>query len=237
MSVLFVALFGDAKAMDIAQDVSAHNSLARLRREEILTDVELLTDTGRVLAHRVVLAAQSEFFKAKLSPEWESASHATAPVRLPHLQHNTVLTIVEGIYTGSLDISHGNALALFAAASELDLASIACASARVRPKSARDAASTTTVSHVSWAELPVVHASHHWTVAPLWCACTHCCATLRASFREMQDVANSVVRFGALQAISVSWRSSAMIVCAVSCRQSGLCERVCDTRGRMSVSA
>ena len=189
------------KAMDIAQDVSAHNSLARLRREAILTDVELLTDTGSVIAHRVVLAAQSEFFKAKLSPDWESAGHATAPVRLPHLQHNTVLTIVEGIYTGCLDISHGNALALFAASSELDVASIACASARVRSNIARYAASITTVSHVSRAELPVFYGFRHWTVAPEWRACTHCCATLRASFREMQDVANSVVRFGALQAI------------------------------------
>lgn len=117
--------------MDISEGLSANTCFAQLRRDGAFTDVELLADRGSVLAHRVVLAAHSGFFKARLSPDWAGEQHSST-VQLQHLQCSTLLCIVEGIYTGELNIDHDNALAMFAAASEMVLSSVANAAAEVR---------------------------------------------------------------------------------------------------------
>lgn len=119
--------------MDFAERLRAHSSLADLRRQHALIDIDIATSTHSVPAHRVVLAAHSGFFRASMRPDWGSKQ----TIDLRHMTYDTVLTTVDSFYTGCLDISKENALDVLAAASELDVPAIVTAASQVCPRSPR----------------------------------------------------------------------------------------------------
>lgn len=116
--------------MDFAGTIRSHNCLAKLRRQNVLVDIDIYTSSCSVGAHRIILASHSGFFDAKLRPDWQGQ---TASVDLRHMSHATVLTLIEAIYTCELNIAEENALDLLSAASELDIRSVADACSQVRP--------------------------------------------------------------------------------------------------------
>jgi BTB/POZ domain len=118
--------------MRFAHDLNTYSSLAALRTDGEFVDVHLRTHDGCIPAHRVVLAAHSSFFRTKLKQDWKGTS---PEVDLQHLQSSILHTIIEAIYTGSLDVHSDNAIEVFAAASELDIPSILDTASQVRIRS------------------------------------------------------------------------------------------------------
>jgi hypothetical protein len=119
--------------MDILRDISARQeagaALAALREEKFLTDVEIRCDEGSLHAHFVLLAAQSEFFKALC--KWSQMDSSPRTVSLTHVPYNVMSTMLDAVYTGTLDLKPDNALAVFEYSQELGFNLLARYSARV----------------------------------------------------------------------------------------------------------
>ena len=76
--------------------------LAGLWRQGVLCDIEVLAGGESFQAHRIVLAAASEFFAALLSGSWHDS---TGPVALPDLEPAAFAVVLEWMYTGSASCS------------------------------------------------------------------------------------------------------------------------------------
>lgn len=116
--------------LDIAWLCQQHSTLSDLRETKTLVDVEVVTNTGCVFAHRVVLAAHSRFFRARFSQDW--GHEAKASVNLQHLQHDALLDIVRALYGGRLHLDEKNALDVLSIACELDVPALVEAATAVR---------------------------------------------------------------------------------------------------------
>jgi hypothetical protein len=117
--------------MDFRELLHSHSTLSQLRKNGDLTDIDLISDTGSVAAHCVVLAAHSHFFRTRFGPCWGTPRSQRCTVALQHLRHETVHAIIEAIYSGKLEISDDNAVDILAAASELAIPSVIRASHKV----------------------------------------------------------------------------------------------------------
>lgn len=128
-SVLTRAL--EASMTEFAWLCQQHSGLSDLREGEVLVDVDILTSTGCVPAHRVILAAHSRFFRARFSQEWRG-QEARSAVDLQHLLHDVVLHIVRALYSGRMQLDDGNALDVLSTACELDIPCVVEAATAVR---------------------------------------------------------------------------------------------------------
>jgi hypothetical protein len=117
--------------MDFRELLHSHSTLSQLRKNGELTDIDLALDTGKVAAHRVVLAAHSHFFRTRFGPGWSEPGPKRCTVALQHLKYETLNVVVDAIYTGRLEISKENAVDVLAAASELAIPSVVEASHQV----------------------------------------------------------------------------------------------------------
>lgn len=71
-------------------------SLGSLLNSGLMSDVKLCTEEQEIAAHRIILAARSEFFKAKFKPEWDG-NRVDVDVPLQVLKE-----MINYIYTGNL---------------------------------------------------------------------------------------------------------------------------------------
>jgi BTB/POZ domain len=106
--------------MNIAEDLHLWGCLLRLRHENKLTDVCLKASDGEVFAHRVVLAAHSEYFRARCSSPWERPAQGEREcIDLQHLNKSVVECVVDAVYSGHLNVDVKSARDAFACAHEL----------------------------------------------------------------------------------------------------------------------
>ena len=66
------------------------------------TDVVFIVDGERVPAHKLILASQSEYFRAMLYGEMKEASQEDIP--LPDIPLASFKTVLQYAYTGTLEI-------------------------------------------------------------------------------------------------------------------------------------
>jgi sacsin len=76
---------------------SVSSSLSRLRREGKLLDVTLVADDGSVSAHRIVLAAASDYFARQFNGKWSNNDS----IRLKEFSKSTISTVVDFAYADS----------------------------------------------------------------------------------------------------------------------------------------
>lgn len=122
--------------MDLYEDeyvragVGSH--LLALRESQFLTDITIHTASAPVVAHRIVLAAHSSFFRAVCSVHWGSQTGAVQTVALKHVPHDTMLVLIKSLYNGRLEIDDSNALSVLSLALELDVQLVRLGAIKVR---------------------------------------------------------------------------------------------------------
>eukprot|EP01114_Cavostelium_apophysatum_P022001 TRINITY_DN7824_c0_g1_i4.p1 TRINITY_DN7824_c0_g1~~TRINITY_DN7824_c0_g1_i4.p1 ORF type:complete len:421 (-),score=124.42 TRINITY_DN7824_c0_g1_i4:41-1303(-) len=77
--------------------------LVNLMNSKELSDVTLLVENEPVYAHKVILAARSEFFKAMFFTGLKESHEATVP--LPNVPHAAFMDILKFIYSGDLTLN------------------------------------------------------------------------------------------------------------------------------------
>lgn len=93
----------------------------------------LRTEDGASLGvHKVVLAANSSFFRTLFSEHWDGDRRSA--VDIAGVAHAELADLVTAVYTGRLALDGATAAPLLAAASQLDFSPIAdaCCEARAR---------------------------------------------------------------------------------------------------------
>ncbi|KAK6022329.1 BTB/POZ domain protein, partial [Ostertagia ostertagi] len=93
--------------------------LAELRRDSHLCDVTLVAEGTRINAHRVVLAASSNYFKAMFTNDM--AESRMDEIEMVNIKAPTLETLVNYCYTGRIEISGTNVLSILPAAGLLQL--------------------------------------------------------------------------------------------------------------------
>ena len=72
------------------------SGLLGLFNEELLCDVSITSgDSVEIPAHRVVLAASSQYFKALLTGPWSTALHGQQSLKLDQFSGDTLRTAVQ----------------------------------------------------------------------------------------------------------------------------------------------
>lgn len=94
--------------------------LSRLQLAGLLTDVVLKSGSVEVKAHRCILAACSEYFRATFTGLMRESEKGTT-VELKHIDENSLIPIIRYIYDGNIEINGENATAILDAASHLRL--------------------------------------------------------------------------------------------------------------------
>ncbi|CAG8620249.1 7417_t:CDS:1 [Ambispora gerdemannii] len=70
--------------------------------DKLLADVEFVFDCGsRLKAHRIILAAQSSYFKALLLGRWRESKMDSIPIK--DTDHNSFRSVLQFFYTGKLE--------------------------------------------------------------------------------------------------------------------------------------
>lgn len=83
---------------DAGPSRSISSSLARLRREEKMLDITFIVEGKEVRAHKVVMAAASEFFQTQFNGNWPSNN------RIPlEFSHKTLSVVIDFAYTDVFD--------------------------------------------------------------------------------------------------------------------------------------
>jgi BTB/POZ domain len=120
--------------MNISEDLHLWGCLLRLRQESALTDICLKSSDGDVLAHRVVLAAHSEYFRARCSAAWERPPGGTSRecVDLQHLSSEAIECVVDAVYSAHLNVDRASVYEAFACAHELAFPAVQKGCERVR---------------------------------------------------------------------------------------------------------
>lgn len=111
--------------MDLYEDeyvrAGAGRHFSALRESQFLTDITIHTASASVVAHRIVLAAHSSFFRAVCSAQWGSQTGTAQTVSLKHIPHDAMLVLINSLYHGRLDIDDSNMLSVLSLALELDV--------------------------------------------------------------------------------------------------------------------
>lgn len=104
------------------------DSLNEMRCSKTMCDVVIQVDSEQFHAHKCVLAASSDFFKAMFNSNLLESQEAT--VSLKHVDCQTFQSIVDFVYTSKLTVMNDNVQPLFAAANLYDFKLIkkACSS-------------------------------------------------------------------------------------------------------------
>ena len=79
-------------------------SIAKLCKENgLFTDVTIMCDDGKLVAHRIVLAAVSPFLCSVLEGETAGGGHTTIVV--PEVRRETVQQLLDFLYTGVMKVT------------------------------------------------------------------------------------------------------------------------------------
>ena len=94
------------------------DNLPELRKEEEFFDVTLVTDDNKaMMAHQVVLAASSEFFKNIL----HQVNHTKPTIYLNEVESEQLRFILDFIYQGEVEIKNEEVESFLKAATELKI--------------------------------------------------------------------------------------------------------------------
>ena len=98
--------------------------LGDLVNSESMADVVFVVgrDKSRVFAHRVIVAARSDVFAAMLFGGLREARERE--IRVPNIEHEIFLTLMQYIYTGRAEITPDNAIDLLGVANQYNLVSL-----------------------------------------------------------------------------------------------------------------
>ena len=81
-------------------------SIAKLCKENgLFTDVTILCDDGKLLAHKIVLAAVSPFLRHVLDVETSNTGQTT--IVMPEVRKEIVQQLLDFLYTGIMKVSSG----------------------------------------------------------------------------------------------------------------------------------
>ena len=81
-------------------------SIAKLCKENgLFTDVTILCDDGKLLAHKIVLAAVSPFLRHVLDVETSNTGQTT--IVMPEVRREIVQQLLDFLYTGIMKVSIG----------------------------------------------------------------------------------------------------------------------------------
>ncbi|XP_022915997.1 kelch-like protein 26 isoform X2 [Onthophagus taurus] len=94
-------------------------NLNKLREDEILTDITIIVQTKEFKAHKVVLAASSDYFKAMFSDNMIEAQNSH--VNLHGITSNIFQILLDYIYTSIIKIDHTNVNEMLSAAMYLQI--------------------------------------------------------------------------------------------------------------------
>ena len=97
-------------------------SLDELRKTCQFCDVVILSQGGKHFAHRVILAAASNFFRIMLQRDFKETRSGV--INIPDANCTTMDRILEYLYTSSIDINDENAVELFRLCDRLQLTSL-----------------------------------------------------------------------------------------------------------------
>ena len=79
-------------------------SIAKLCKENgLFTDVTILCDDGKLLAHKIVLAAVSPFLRHVLDVETSNTGQTT--IVMPEVRREIVQQLLDFLYTGIMKVS------------------------------------------------------------------------------------------------------------------------------------
>ena len=111
-------------------------SLYLLWKQEHLVDLVLQTADGSVLAHRVVLAAASDYIRALLTGPWSETmvqADGLPVVRLDGVDHSALLLTLHAVYRQRVDVTWATCEPLLATASFLGIHLVQDACRQVNP--------------------------------------------------------------------------------------------------------
>ena len=108
----FILVF--AKAMD-----ALRKTLCSFREHELLCDVTIHSRDSEHLAHRVVLAAASNYFRTLFLSDFMEAQSGV--IKLKDIGSDLMADLLEHIYSGSIDINEANGLELFCIADRFEV--------------------------------------------------------------------------------------------------------------------
>lgn len=99
---------------------SIYSELRSLQQSQLLTDVTLQSGTVEVRAHRCVLAARSDYFRACLTSNMkESAVNSTIVLPLAH--EDCLYQVINHIYGEEISITESNVMVLLDSANQLSI--------------------------------------------------------------------------------------------------------------------
>ena len=98
---------------------SLRQTLCAFRDQELLCDVKIHSKDGTHLAHKVMLAAASSYFKTLLLSDFVEAHSGI--VKLEDIGSDLIADLLQYIYSGSLDIDEANGFELFCIADRLEV--------------------------------------------------------------------------------------------------------------------
>ena len=81
-------------------------SIAKLCKENCLfTDVVILCDDGKLVAHKIVLAAVSPFLRHVLETDSSSVSSGQTTIVMPDVRKDIVQQLLDFLYTGVMKVN------------------------------------------------------------------------------------------------------------------------------------
>ncbi|RDD43453.1 Influenza virus NS1A-binding protein-like protein [Trichoplax sp. H2] len=101
--------------------INVVHSLDKLRIQQELCDIQLVADDGKVNAHRILLAVSSGYIKQMLRDE-DTADLSS--YRVEGVDKLSLETIIDFIYSGTINITPEQVLPIFRASNKLQISSI-----------------------------------------------------------------------------------------------------------------
>ena len=108
------------KRIKLTHSSDIYGQLRSLQKLQLLTDVTLRCGNVEVNAHRCVLAASSEYFRACLTSNMKE-SEVNSVITLPLAKDECLHDIIDHIYGGAVDVNESNVMILLDSANQLSI--------------------------------------------------------------------------------------------------------------------
>ena len=90
--------------LSLCQSFSIAFSLGKLYNQSDYSDIELIVESERFCAHRVILAARSEYFRALLYGGLRESQHDNRTIEIKECKAAAFKLLLQYIYTGRISL-------------------------------------------------------------------------------------------------------------------------------------
>ena len=108
----------------VAPSVDLLSKCAQFREQGKFIDVRLKVDEDVFPAHRIVLAANSDYFDAMFTDGMKGSNQEVIELKGENISPDSLKTVVDSIYTGDLHVNEENVFEVLAAADHLQVTSV-----------------------------------------------------------------------------------------------------------------